>query len=60
MSSYRLMIYRLEGLIDEARSSLIQFACIGVPPLRAAGKRPAAQTVEGEQPQCRQNGSDLI
>ena len=50
MSSYRLMIYRLEGLIDEARSSLIHFACIGVPPPRAAGKRPAAQTVEGDNP----------
>ena len=32
------------------RSSLIQFACIGVAPPRAAGERP----------KCRQNGSSLI
>ena len=40
------------------RSSLIHFACIGVAPPRLF--TPQAWTVEGEQLQCKQNGSNLI
>ena len=39
-----------------ARSSLIHFECIGVAPIRLVTPRP----FEGEQLQCRQNGSNLI
>ena len=47
------------------RSSWIHFACILVAPSRlsmpqAKGLLAAVRTVEGEQLQCRQNGSNLI
>ena len=63
---YQKIIYRptdLTLMTGNTRSSLIHFACIGVAPRRLLvfmmQASSSALQVEGEQLQCRRNGSNL-